>query len=146
MFAINGFENSLFHEFHHMEREMERLLGAAGLKKIIEPTTNSGYPQMNIGSTQNQVDIYLFAAGIDTDTLDISLDRNQMTVKGKIPSQQEEESGQIQRERFSGDFHRIVNLPDDIDAEKVVATYQNGVIHIIARRRESSKPRQITIQ
>jgi HSP20 family protein len=48
-------------------------------------------------------------------------------------------------ERFVGRFHRVVSLTDDLDPNHVQANYRNGVLHISIRRRESAKPRRISV-
>ena len=49
------------------------------------------------------------------------------------------------RERFEGEFRRVVTLPDDVDPERVEAKYRDGVLQITVQRRESARPRQITV-
>ena len=147
MFArLNSFENDLFHEFRHMEREMDRLLGAAGLTNVVRPAKRAGYPPINVSTTPKQVDVYLFAAGIETESLDISINRNLLTVDGKRPLNRKEESSYFKKERFDGDFHHAVNLPDDADTDKIEASYHNGVLHIVVPRREAPEPRRIRVQ
>jgi HSP20 family protein len=57
----------------------------------------------------------------------------------------EEKAEYYRRERFDGDFRRVVALPEDVDPERVEAKYRNGVLHITVRRHESARPRQITV-
>jgi HSP20 family protein len=147
MFArLNSFENNLFHEFSHMEREMERLLNAVGLTNTVRHAKSVGYPPINIATTPKQVDVYVFAAGIETESLDISINRNLLTVEGKRPLNRKQELGYFRKERFDGDFRHTVNLPDDADNDKVEASYQNGVLHIVVPRREAPEPHRITVQ
>ena len=49
------------------------------------------------------------------------------------------------QERFTGKFRRVISLPEDADPTKVEAKFRDGVLHIKVAKRESSKPRQITI-
>ena len=49
-------------------------------------------------------------------------------------------------ERFTGSFRRILSLPEDVDPESVDASYRDGMLHVIARRKESAQPRRISIQ
>ena len=147
MFArLNSFENNLFHEFSHMEREMDRLLNAAGLTNMVRQNKSPGYPPINITTTPKQVDVYVFAAGMETESLDISINRNLLTVEGKRPLNPKEKHGYFRKERFDGDFNHAVNLPDDADTDKVEASYQNGVLHIVVPRREAPEPHRITVQ
>jgi HSP20 family protein len=40
----------------------------------------------------------------------------------------------------------VINLPEDVDPEKVDASYTDGVLRISVQRRESAKPRQIEVK
>jgi HSP20 family protein len=48
-------------------------------------------------------------------------------------------------ERFDGRFRRVVSVPDDIDPNAVTADYRDGVLRVSIGRRESAKPRRITV-
>jgi HSP20 family protein len=147
MFArLNNFEHSLTQEFRDLEFEMDRLLEAAGVRGIVSSARSVDRPPLNIGVTPDQVDIYVFIAGIDPKTVDISLERNQLSIDGKRPAERSNNVNTLKKERFEGDFHHLVTLPDDIDADRVEANYHNGVLHVVVNRREAPKPRQITVQ
>lgn len=147
MFAnLGGFENNLFDDFRQMEQELERLLGNPSPTRSIRSVARGTYPPINIGINSDQVDVYLFAAGVDPASLDISIQRNILTVKGDSKPDSKKESGNYYRkERFEGAFHRVVTLPDDVNPEKVDAQYRNGVVRITVMRHETAKPRQIEI-
>jgi HSP20 family protein len=49
------------------------------------------------------------------------------------------------RERFTGRFHRVITLADDLDPDQVRADYRNGVLHISIARKEAAKARRIDI-
>ncbi|MCG7872781.1 MAG: Hsp20/alpha crystallin family protein [Candidatus Thiodiazotropha lotti] len=147
MFArLNGFDRSLTDNFMHLESEMERLFEAAGLRGLHHTAKHSVQPQMHIGSTPEQVDIYLPVAGIDPKAVNISLERNQMTISGQRDVEKSDSAKLVKKERFDGEFRYQINLPDDVDQEKVEASYEQGVLHVKIARREAAKPRQITIQ
>jgi HSP20 family protein len=57
----------------------------------------------------------------------------------------EAEADYYRRERFDGDFRRVVSLPDDVDPDRVDAKYRDGVLQITVQRREIARPRQITV-
>ncbi|MBW9261095.1 MAG: Hsp20/alpha crystallin family protein [Candidatus Thiodiazotropha sp. (ex. Lucinisca nassula)] len=147
MFArLNGFDRSLTDNFMQLESEMDRLFQAAGLRSRNLTSNHSSQPQMHIGSTESQVDIYLPVAGIDSKAVTISLEGNQMTISGQRDVQKSESAKLVKKERFEGQFHYQINLPDDVDQERVEASYEQGILHVKIARREVAKPRQITIQ
>ena len=125
---------------------MENLFGAGTWPNSIRSVAKGTYPPINIGSTPEQVDVYLFAAGLNTESLDISIQKNLLTIDGQRRLITEEGASYFRRERFDDAFHRVVTLPDDVDPEKVEASYVDGVLRITIQRRETTKPRQIEIK
>ena len=104
------------------------------------------YPPINIGSSPEQVDVYLFAAGVNPESLDISIQQNLLTVAGERRLISEQEANYYRKERYDGEFRRVVTLPDDVDADAVEAKYRNGVLHIVVKRSGVTAPRQIKVQ
>ncbi|WP_316369399.1 Hsp20/alpha crystallin family protein [Candidatus Thiodiazotropha sp. CDECU1] len=143
---IHGLNSSLFNEFRRLEQEMDQLFDAGFWPNTMRSVVSENYPPINVGVTTDQVDVYLFAAGMDPEKLDISINENRLSIKGERSIAREEETDYFRKERYDGAFHKVVSLPDDVDADKVEARYDNGVVHIVIQRRESSKPRQITVQ
>ena len=143
--TLGGFDAGMFDEFRRLEREMEQLFGAGPRPSGIRAVARGTYPPINIGSTPEQVDIYLFAAGVDPHSFDITIQQNLLTVDGERKAVAAEGGDYYRRERFDGAFHRVVTLPDDVDPEKVEAEYKEGVLHIAVKRRESTRPRQIAV-
>ena len=88
----------------------------------------------------------MFAAGLDPAKIDISIQQNLLTISGERQVERSNAQQYYRQERFSGSFRRVVSLPDDVDPERVEATYRNGVLQVTVKRRESSKPRQIEVK
>lgn len=144
--SLNYLNGGLFDDFRRLEREMEQLFGAGPWPSGIRSVARGTYPPINIGSTPEQVEVYLFAAGLNTESLDISIQKNLLTIDGQRRLITEEGASYFRRERFDDAFHRVVTLPDDVDPEKVEASYVDGVLRITIQRRETTKPRQIEIK
>ncbi len=143
---LYSFNNDLFDDFRRMEQEMDQLLGASPWPSGIRTVARGTYPPLNIGSTPDQVDVYLFAAGINQKSLDISIQNNLLTIAGERRLITEDGADYYRQERFDGVFRRVVTLPEDVDPDKVEAVYKEGVLHITIKRRESTKPRQIEVK
>jgi HSP20 family protein len=143
---LTNFEGSLFDDLRRMQQEMEEMFGAqmwpAGIRSVARGT----YPPINLGSTTEGVDVYLFAAGLDTNSLEISIQQNLLTVAGERKVEVPENAESYRQERYAGSFKRVISLPEDVDPEKVDARYVDGILHISVRRREASRPRQIEVK
>lgn len=147
MFGSRGnFDSSLFDEVRRMQRQMDQLFGTAPWSSGIRAVERGTYPPINIASSGDRVDVYLFAAGVDPASLDLTIEQNLLTVAGERNLITEEGANYYRRERFDGAFRRVVTLPDDVDPDKVEARYRDGVLHIAILRRAAAKPRQIEVK
>jgi HSP20 family protein len=144
------FARDVFADLDRLQREMSTLFDYS-------PAIRGGrgsWPALNVGSSDNSVEIYAFAPGLEPSSIDVNLDRGVLTIAGEVKSQLQGSNGgngDAQRptlhlnERFAGRFRRVVNLPDDIDPSGVTADYRDGVLRVSVARRESAKPRRIAV-
>ena len=142
----SNFDNSLFDEFRRMQRDIDQLFGTSPWPSSIRAVARGTYSPVNIGSNPEQADVYLFIAGIDPESMDISIQQNLLTVAGERNRMTEENANYYRRERYDGAFRRVVTLPDDVDPDQVDANYHDGILHVTIKRRETAKPRQIEIK
>jgi len=140
-----SFDTSLFEEFRRLEGEMDQLFGRGSLPAGIRATRRGTFPPVNVGATPERVDVYLFAAGLDPKSLDISIQQNLLAVSGDRKVPVDEADDYYRQERFDGEFRRVITLPDDVDPDRVDAKYRDGVLQITVQRREGARPRQITV-
>lgn len=145
--SLTNFDGSLFNDLRRMQQDLDEMFGTTrGWPAGIRSVARGSYPPINVGATSEGVDVFLFAAGLDPKTLDISIQQNLLTVAGERKEETPENVEHYRRERFSGVFRRVISLPEDVDPEKVGADYVDGVLHVSVQRREASKPRQIEIK
>jgi HSP20 family protein len=141
------FGTDLFNEFDRLQRQIATLFG--GFPSSIRSGRMGAFPQVNIGSTDDSIEIVAFAPGIDPANLEVSIDKGLLTLSGERASAQPE-AGEATRtyaqERFIGAFRRVIELPQHADPDKVTAQYSNGCLTVSIGKRETSKPRAVTIQ
>jgi HSP20 family protein len=142
---FGSFDADIFDEFRRLEGELDQLFGRGTLPTGIRSVRRGTFPPLNVGSTPDRVDVYLFAAGLEPKSLDISMQQNLLSVSGTRKVPVNEEADYYRRERFDGDFRRVITLPDDVDPDRVDAKYRDGVLQITVQRREAARPRQITV-
>ena len=142
---FGSFDTSLFDEFRRLESEMDQLFGRGSLPAGIRAMRRGTFPPINVGATPERVDVYLFAAGLDPKSLDISIQQNLLAVSGERKVPIDEAANYYRQERYDGDFRRVITLPDDVDPDRVEAKYRDGVLQITVQRREAVRPRQITV-
>jgi len=144
--TLTNYEGSLLDDIRRMQQDMEDMFGPRTWPAGIRSVARGSYPPINVGATSDRVDVYLFAAGLDPKSLDISIQRNLLTVAGERNVEVPESAEHYRRERFSGSFRRVISLPEDVDSEQVDARYTDGVLHVAIQRREASRPRQIEVK
>lgn len=141
-FNLRDFDGDLFDELRRLEREVG---GRGWPRSYIRSGARTAWPPVNIGSTQDEVDVYLFLPGIDPASLEVHIQQNLLTIAGERRLIRESGASYFSSERYDGEFRRTVTLPEDVDPERVEAKYEDGVLQVRIMRRESSKPRQIKV-
>jgi HSP20 family protein len=144
-FNMPSIDSGLFEAVRRLDQEMSDMFND-GLPAAIRGATTGGFPPVNVGVTPERVEVYLFAAGLDPKALDVSIQQNVLTITGSRPAIAAAEGATTHRqERAVGHFQRVVQLPDDIDPERIGAQYREGVLQITVERREAARPRKIEI-
>jgi len=147
--ALTSFSGDLFAEFDTLQRQLEQLMGLRGWPSSIRAAGRGAFPSVNVGTTEDAVEIYAFAPGIDLSKLEVSVDKGLLTISGERAVDLPEENDKVSvyaRERFAGAFKRVVSLPENVDSARVDATYRNGVLRIAIPKHEAAKPRRIEVK
>jgi HSP20 family protein len=147
MFSSFPAAGSLFPELTRLQQQLEEFFqppGIAGIRSL----ASGAFPAVNVGSTPDSVEVIAFAPGIDPKEIEITVDRGLLSLSGERrsdASQGQQEANAYAQERFTGRFRRVISLPEDADPAKVEAKFRDGVLHVTVAKRESSKPRQISV-
>ncbi len=106
------------------------------------------YPPINMGVTDSSVEVYVFLPGMKLEDIDVSLEKNLLSISGKREREplEDEEATIYREERFKGSFKRVITLPDDVDPDKTEAVYRDGILHISIAKRSEAQPRKITVK
>ena len=83
--------------------------------------------------------------GVDPDSVDVSVDGGVLTVTAQRSALTELDVQWLSSERFTGGYMRRLSLGQDIDADHITATYQNGVLTVTLPVAARAKPRRIEI-
>jgi len=104
-------------------------------------------PAVDVSEDENRVVLTAEVPGISADDLDVSVDNGVLTIRGEKKEESESEKAGYHRiERCYGRFERRVRLPDYVDAEKIQATYKDGVLKLEMPKAEAAKARSIQIK
>ena len=136
---------SPFEELHRMRQQLDQLFEDAAV-----PYQHPGagvFPLINL--TENKDNYYVRAElpGVKGEELDIQVTGNNLAISGERKIAAEEEGSKYhRREREAGSFSRMIGLPGDINAEKVDAKMEDGILTIVVAKAEAAKPKQITVK
>ena len=102
-------------------------------------------PLADVESTEEGYTIHAELPGVDKSGLEITVDNGELTILGHRHS--ESPSGEpLYREIRQNDFRRVYELDPAIDATKVAAQFDQGVLTLSLPKAESVKPRKITVE
>jgi HSP20 family protein len=105
------------------------------------------FPLTNVTESKDSYCVRAELPGIVSDDLDIQVTSNGISLSGERKIAEEGESVQYhRREREAGKFSRLIELPGEVDTDKVEASLKNGILTISVPKSETAKPRQITIK
>jgi len=144
-----SFPGDLFAEFDALHREMGRLFGLAEWPSSIRAGSRRAFPAVNMGTTEEAVEVYAFAPGLEASKIEVSIDRGVLTIAGERAAQlpvNDDKADVYAQERFAGAFKRVVSLPQDVDGSAVRATYRDGILKIVVPKQERAKPRRVEVK
>ena len=103
-------------------------------------------PVVDIYEEQDQIVVKAELPGVSKEGISVDVKGRVLTLKGERSADNEvKEESYFRRERVYGRFERSFTLPAEIDAEKVKAEYNDGVLKVTLPKPESYKPKQITV-
>jgi HSP20 family protein len=128
-----------FRELDLMERRMRRMLEDVGFGPITVPAAD-------IYETSEEFVVELEVPGFEEQDLGLEVTDHTLTVKGEARAEQEKKDKTfLLHERLEQTFERRFQLPVDADTDRLVATFDSGVLAIHAPKAPEAKPRKIEI-
>ena len=101
---------------------------------------------MDVKADNDSFTIKALLPGVHPDDVDIQIVNEIVTISGELRVDREEDANYLLAERPSGKFHRVISLPTPLDAAKVEADLENGVLTFVIPKVEEAKPRTIKIK
>ena len=104
-------------------------------------------PRMDISETESEYKIEVELPSINQQDIEVKIDNNILTVKGKREEEKEEkERTYYTRERYYGSFQRSVSLPNNVNPDDIKAKFDNGILHIRIPKKAQDNVRKIEIK
>jgi HSP20 family protein len=122
--------------FRELDRFTEGLFGNAA---------RTPWMPMDAVRHDDRVEVHFDLPGVRQDSSDLTVERNVLTVKAERQWWPEEGAEVLTRERSHGSFSRQVLLSEALDADRVDASYENGVLTVTIPVAERAKARKVEI-
>jgi HSP20 family protein len=131
-------------------REMDQLFRDIGFGRLLEPAPATllgapNYPRINLSETEDSYLVESQLPGIDPKELEMTILKGTLTLSGERKTPEQEAGSQHRRERSTGRFIRAIDIPAEIDGDKVHANYKDGMLTITLPKAESGRPKRIAI-
>lgn len=125
-----------------MDRLFETFFGT-------QPQTMEDFwrPAIDIEENNGNLMVRAEIPGMNKENIKVSVKEDMLKISGERKQENETKEKTFHRiERSYGKFERIIRLPSEVDADKVKASYKDGVLNVTLPKPESMKPKQIDVE
>ncbi|HYW79748.1 MAG TPA: Hsp20/alpha crystallin family protein [Thermoguttaceae bacterium] len=137
------------HPLNQFRDEMDRLLSGVAeytaTSAGLWPRISRGQHAVNLWEDGDTLNVELEVPGLSSDQVEISVVSGELTIGLNRPNNKEEGVLFHRRERWFGQVKRVLRLPFDVDADRVAAELNDGILKITLPKAESAKPRKIAV-
>jgi HSP20 family protein len=127
-----------------MDRIWQEFFGKSYLSEKLEGI--EWVPAIDVSETNDAVIVKVDVPGVKPEDMEISLVDNVLVIKGEKKREEEERKENFYRmERFYGSFMRSIQLPCEVEDDKIEATYKDGVLKIVLPKKPEEKKKVIKI-
>jgi len=142
-----------FREMAELRNDVNRLFTGSPLFRHATEVEDSApaerpwLPAVDVYETPSHVGLRVEVPGLDKKDIEVHVEDGVLSVKGEKKFEHQDKGKNWRRvETRYGAFHRSFVLPDTVDAEKIEAGYNQGVLTISMPRKEESLPRKLDIK
>jgi HSP20 family protein len=137
-----------FRDFERMRRDMDRLWDSFFERGTLRGEDGREWlPSLDVAETKNEIVVKAEVPGMEPKDIDVSLSDGLLTIKGEKKQEREEKEENYHLvERNYGSFTRSIRLPNEVQSDKINASYKNGVLKIVLPKSEEAKKKEIKIK
>lgn len=102
--------------------------------------TSEFLPRIDVSETEKELHVNAELPGMSEKDIEVTLENNALTLKGEKKHEQEHKDKHYHHiERRYGSFYRSIPISDQVDTEKIEASFKNGVLNVVIPKKESAK-------
>ena len=103
-------------------------------------------PVVDVIENNGNIEVKAELPGMKKGDIKVTVKDNILSLSGERQQEQETKEKSYHRiERYYGSFCRNIQLPESVEADKVKATYKDGVLNIVLPKPETAKPKKIDV-
>jgi HSP20 family protein len=113
----------------------------------VESTRNARYftPRVDIFETEHELLLYADMPGVAPQEIDLRYENGELILQGKVGTSSR--NGHLILGEFEeGDFYRVFQIHESIDASRIEAECKNGVLTVHLPKAEAAKPKQVAVK
>ena len=122
---------------YEFDRRARRAFASADYRRLA---------RMDAVRRENDIELRFDLPGIDPESIDVTVDRGVLSVSARRAEEYTEGEKPFIRERVMGSYTRRLRLSDAVDADKIEASYTDGVLTVHIPVAEAAKPRKIEVR
>lgn len=136
--------------FREMEDMFDRYTRALswprrGSQEVV--ATGDWAPRVDIAETDKEFSIKAEIPDVKKEDVKVSVENGVLTIKGERKQEKEEKNKKFHRvERFYGSFTRSFTLPDNVDENKIEASFKDGMLNLTIPKTAETKPKAIDVK
>lgn len=129
----------------NMRAEMDRAFESTVGSFSQSPAPLSRWnPALDVYQDKDQFTVVVELPGLKKEEIEISLHDDTLAISGERKREESSEQ-EFLTERLYGKFQRSLTLPTAVDADKVKASYKDGLLQVVLPKAEEAKPKQIEV-
>jgi HSP20 family protein len=142
----------MLRELDNLRREIDEAFRSGGTGRPLgggfsPPLAVRRFPLVDVSEDEGNLYVDVLVPGVDPAGIDLSVVRSTMTISGERKPIAEKEGQVVHRSELgSGKFSRTLELPVDVDSDKIEARCRDGIMRITLGKAEHAKPRKIEIK
>jgi HSP20 family protein len=131
-----------------INRMLAQAFGVGGQQQgVAAGGTHAWAPALDISERKDAYLVAVELPGVEVDDLQITFEDGLLTIQGERQFAQGSSEQEFHRvERRYGSFRRSITLPAQVQAERIEASLENGVLQILVPKAEEAKPKKISVR
>lgn len=129
-----------------LQRVMNDAFGPWSFDSDTSAVGSAWAPAVDVFEDQDAIKLVAELPGLKPEDVKISIENNTLTLRGEKKQVAEEKTERVHRyERTYGRFERVFTLPSTVDADRIEANFEDGLLTVHLPRTEKARPREIPV-